>query len=75
MENRRFLPVIVVLLIAVILLIYLSSSIFYTIRPGERAVLFYKFGRGMDKENIQMPGFHVKAPYNELFVYDAASSM
>lgn len=74
MENRRFLPVIIFLLIAVILLIYLSSSIFYTIRPGERAVIFKKFGGGIDKENIIMPGFHIKAPYNELYVYDVTEN-
>lgn len=74
MENRRFLPLIVFLLIAVILVIYLSSSIFYTIRPGERAVLFQKFGGGIDKENIIMPGFHIKAPYNELYVYDVTEN-
>jgi regulator of protease activity HflC (stomatin/prohibitin superfamily) len=74
MENRRFVPVIVVLLVAVILLIYLSSSIFFTLKPGERGVIFYKFGNGIDKENILMPGFHVKAPYNELYTYDVTEN-
>lgn len=74
MENRRFLPFIVFFLIAIILLIYLSSSIFYTIQPGERAIIFQKFTGGLDKDNIIMPGFHIKAPYNDLYVYDVTEN-
>jgi regulator of protease activity HflC (stomatin/prohibitin superfamily) len=74
MENRRFLPFIVFFLIAIILLIYLSSSIFYTIQPGERAIIFEKFSGGLDKDNIIMPGFHIKAPYNDLYVYDVTEN-
>jgi len=74
MENRRFLPFIVFFLIAIILLIYLSSSIFYTIQPGERAIIFEKFSGGLDKDRIIMPGFHIKAPYNDLYVYDVTEN-
>jgi len=47
----------------------ISSSIFYTIGPSERAIIFYKFGMGLDKENVIAQGFHMKAPWNELYVY------
>jgi len=43
---------------------------FYVLRPGERAVIFKKFGGGLDKENIFVPGFHVIAPWNDLIRYD-----
>src|SRR5690606_4685316 len=35
----------------------------------ERAVAFYKFGIGLDKDNIITQGFHTKAPWNEIYVY------
>lgn len=70
MDNRKFLPVVVVVAIAAVLIIALSSSIFYTINAGERGVIFYKFGGGLDKENVIPQGFGVKAPWNTLHVYE-----
>ncbi|MCY4419313.1 MAG: prohibitin family protein [Cytophagales bacterium] len=57
-----------------LLLFSFASSLFFTIKPGERAVLFRRFGIGLDKENIIIPGFHVKAPWNELHVYDVTEN-
>ena len=74
MDNRKFLPFIIVLVIAVVAIIALSSSIFFTIEAGERGVIFYKFGGGLDKENVLTPGFGVKAPWNNLYVYAVRES-
>lgn len=70
MDNRKFLPLIIIGVILFIAIIYLSSSIFLTINAGERGVIFRKFGGGLDKENIYGTGFVVKAPWNEMYVYD-----
>ena len=69
MDNRKFLPIIIVVLIVVFVVIALSSSIFYTVDAGERAVVFYRFN-GLDKENVLSPGFGIKAPWNNLHVYE-----
>jgi regulator of protease activity HflC (stomatin/prohibitin superfamily) len=69
MNNRRFLPYIIVGVIALFVIMGISSSIFYTIGPSERAIIFYKFGVGLDKDNVISQGFHMKAPWNELYVY------
>jgi len=69
MNNRRFLPFIIVGVIALFIIMAISSSIFYTIGPSERAIIFYKFGMGLDKDNVIAQGFHVKAPWNEVYVY------
>lgn len=69
MNNRRFLPYIILGVIALFIIMGISSSIFYTIGPSERAIIFYKFGMGLDKENVIAQGFHMKAPWNELYVY------
>ena len=56
------------------LVIGFSKSIFFTLRPGERAVIFRKFGGGLDKENVLQPGFHIKAPWNEAYTYDVTEN-
>ena len=55
---------------ALVVLLTLSGSIFKTIQPGESAILFKRFGGGLDKENIKTQGFHVIAPWNRLITYD-----
>jgi len=69
MQNRR-LPLIVLGVVAFIVIMALSSSLFYTLNPSEEAIMFYPFGDGLDKENIQKQGFHMKAPWNDNIVYD-----
>ena len=64
MDNRKLLPFAVVGFIALITIVYLSSELFFTIRPGQRAVIFRKFSGGLDKENVILPGFNMKAPWN-----------
>lgn len=68
MNNRR-LPIIILIVVAFIVLIAISSSLFYTIQPTERAVIFYPFGKGLDKMSVIEQGTHMKAPWNEVFVY------
>ena len=55
---------------ALILLLVFSSRVFYIIQPGERGVIFRPFSSGLDKKNIQGPGFHIIAPWNDLHVYN-----
>jgi regulator of protease activity HflC (stomatin/prohibitin superfamily) len=73
MENKKLIPVVIVAIAALILL-GLSSSMFYTIQANERAVLFKKFNGGLDKLNVIQPGFHVKAPWNDAIRFDVAES-
>jgi len=74
--NRRIVDMnfkksyIIVGIVIVILLLLFGNSMFVTLQPGERGVIFRKFTSGLDKENIYQPGFHIIAPWNEMFVYD-----
>ena len=70
MDNRKFLPLIVIGVIVLILVFGLSSRLFFIVEAGERAVIFKTLGGGLDKENIMSPGFSVKAPWNQVHVYD-----
>jgi len=68
MNNRR-LPLIVLGIIGFIILISLSSSLFYTIQSTERAIIFYPFGQGLDADDVIDQGTHWKAPWNDVYVY------
>ena len=74
MNNRKFLPAVLIIAISLIILFSISNSIFYTIQATERAVIFRKFSGGLDKDNIIAPGFHVKSPWNEIYVYDVTEN-
>ncbi|WP_109830717.1 prohibitin family protein [Reichenbachiella versicolor] len=74
MDNRKFLPIILLVAVGIFIVTALSSSLFYTLGPAERAVVFYKFGGGLDKENVVGPGFHVKAPWNTVYVFDVSEN-
>lgn len=72
MQNRR-LPLIILGVVAFIIVMALSSSLFYTLGATERAIIFYPFSStGLDKENVLSPGFHMKAPWNDKIVFDVS---
>lgn len=75
MDNRKFLPFVITALIAFAMVIYLSSEIFITIDPGERGVIYKRFGGGIDFETIYKPGFHVKAPWNKIYIYNVRENL
>jgi regulator of protease activity HflC (stomatin/prohibitin superfamily) len=72
MNSKRIVPIIVLAVISLFVLLGLSSSIFYTLNATERAIIFYKFSDGLDKENVIQPGFHMKAPWNDLIVFEVS---
>jgi regulator of protease activity HflC (stomatin/prohibitin superfamily) len=75
MDNRKFLPFIIIGVISLIVVLYLSSEIFITIKSGERGVLYKRFGGGTDFESSFNPGFHIKAPWNEIYVYNVRENI
>lgn len=52
----------------------ITSSTFLTIDPGQKGVLFKRFGNGLVKDKIYDQGFHVVAPWNKMFVYDVRTN-
>ena len=72
MNNKRFIPFIILGVISLFIVMGISSSIFFTLNATERAVIFYKFGQGLDKETILQPGFHMKSPWNDLIVFEVS---
>ena len=74
MDNRRFLPFIIVGVIAFVILLSAFNRIVYRIEATERAVLFKPFSGELDKENIIGPGWHIKAPWNEIYRYEVSEN-
>jgi len=70
MENQGLPKALIMGVVGLIFIVMFGSSMFYTIDPGEKGILFKKFGGGLDKETVYGQGFHVIAPWNTLHVYD-----
>jgi len=70
MDNRKYLPFIIIGVALFFAIIYLSSSLFLTIGAGERGVLFKPFSGGLQKDKVFEPGFVIKAPWNDMLVYN-----
>lgn len=68
--DRRRTTLLLVGAVALMVILILWSSLTFTINPGERAVMFHTFGGGLDKEYVYTQGFHVKAPWDKVFIYD-----
>lgn len=70
MKQNKLVTFGIMVFIGLILVVSLSNSLFLTINAGERGVLFKRFGGGIDKDYIYDQGFHVIAPWNEMYIYD-----
>ena len=60
----------VLIFFLLIILLVFTNATFLTLQPGERGVLFQRFSGGLDTENIYQPGFHIIAPWNEMYRYE-----
>jgi regulator of protease activity HflC (stomatin/prohibitin superfamily) len=54
----------------IFLFIVLTNTTFLTIDPGQKGVLFKRFGDGLQKDNVYGQGFHFVAPWNKMYIYD-----
>ncbi len=74
MDNRKYLPFVIVTGIILIVLLTLSNSIIYQVKSGERAVIFNTFTGHLDKDNIMGPGYHMKVPWSDANVFDVTEN-
>lgn len=56
--------------LGLLIIVILTNTTFLTIDPGEKGVLFKRFGGGLDKEKVFDQGFHIVAPWNKMYIYD-----
>ena len=74
MLNKKLSTLIFLAAATLIFVIAFYRSLFFTILPGERAVVFRKFTTGLDKTHVLGPGFHAKAPWNTVYTYDVTEN-
>ncbi len=74
MDNRKYLPLIIVGFVALIVLVSAFNRIFFKIGASERAVLFRTLSGTLEKENIIGPGWNIKAPWNEVYFYEVSEN-
>lgn len=67
---KKVQPLLLIIISGIVLIILFSSSMFYKINPGERAIIFRQFSTGLDTVNVYQPGFYVVAPWNDFIVYN-----
>ncbi len=70
MKSGKLITTGIVVFILLMIFLVFSNATFLTIEAGERGVLFRRFAGGLDKEHIYAPGFHIIAPWNNMYVYD-----
>ena len=61
---------IVLFIFAVIIFSILTSTVFVTIPPGHKGVLFKRLGEGVVTEKVYDEGFQVVAPWNTMEMYN-----
>ena len=68
--EKKIKPITIILAVAMLVLLFTGSRMTYTLEPGERAIVFYKFTSGLDKEDVKTEGFHFIAPWNTYYRYE-----
>ncbi|RIH65488.1 prohibitin family protein [Mariniphaga sediminis] len=63
-------PYVVGVVVILIVLLLFGGRMFFIIEAGERGIIFRPYTSGLDTENVYGEGFHVIAPWNELYVYN-----
>lgn len=68
--DRKRTSLLIFAAVAFLVILVLWNSLTFTINAGERGVIFHTFGGGLDKEYVYNQGFHVKWPWDKIFIYD-----
>ncbi len=83
MNNRRPQPInlptnlvkyAVALILILMILSILSSTVFVTVPPGHKGVLFKRIGEGVVVDKVYDEGFQIVAPWNTMEKYDVRFS-
>ena len=70
MKQNKLITFGILVFLGLILVTALSNSIFQTIGPGEKGVIFRRFAGGIDKDKVFGQGFHIISPWNTMYIYD-----
>jgi regulator of protease activity HflC (stomatin/prohibitin superfamily) len=68
----KYSNLIIIGIIGVIVLILFGGSMFIKLEATERGVMFRQFTTGLDTVQVYQPGFHIIAPWNDMYVFNVA---
>ena len=68
--NPKIRKIFIIGFVALIFLFISGGKMFYNVDPGERGVIFKRFGGGLVKEKVYGQGFHIVAPWNKFYKYN-----
>ena len=68
--RRHSLRLKVTSLVTALVLVYLSPAIFYSVYPGQAAVVWYRFAGGTDLDYIRQEGLRIKFPWDLSYLYN-----
>lgn len=68
--NQKTTVFLVIGFVGFLALLLAWNSLTFTVNSGERAVIFRKFQGGLDRDKVFKQGFHLKLPWDDVFVYD-----
>jgi len=69
-QKNALIRLITIIGVGIALIVLFSSSIFLTLKPGEKGILFKRFSGGLEMEQLYNQGFHVIAPWNRMIKYN-----
>jgi regulator of protease activity HflC (stomatin/prohibitin superfamily) len=70
--NNKYTNLIIAGVVAVIILLLFGNRMFIKLEATERGVIFRQFSTGLDKKEIYAPGFHIIAPWNDMYVFNVS---
>jgi regulator of protease activity HflC (stomatin/prohibitin superfamily) len=70
--KNKYSNLIIVGIIGIVVLIIFGNSMFIKLEATERGVIFRQFSSGLDKKEIFAPGFHIIAPWNDMYVFNVS---
>lgn len=70
--KKQFSSLLIIAGIVIIVIIFFGGSMFVKLGATERGVIFRQFTDGLDKDNIYGPGFHIIAPWNDMYRFSVA---
>ncbi len=68
-KSQKFIVLLVVIGVFIVIAI---SSMLTKLGATERGVIFRPFGSGLDKETVYGPGYHIVAPWNDMYRFNVA---
>lgn len=70
MQNQKLVRGLIIVGVVIVAILIFSSTIFITLQPGEKGVLYKRFAGGVFKDKVYNQGFHILAPWNRMIVYN-----